>query len=131
MNKSVIALAPFSGLFLEIQEDLWFLGIGKMMLKRGSDLPKVTQQDGGKARNKIQGANPELLVLPTRLPGVPPLGKVTVASSGQGAGCLYPGWRVLLPQIFACYPEILEVAIGGVIPLVLGFGFGLQRGSLF
>lgn len=88
VNKSDLALAPFSGLFLEIQEDLWILGIGKMMLKRGSDLPKVTQQDGGKVRNQIQGSNPKLLDLPTRLPGVLPLGKVTVASSGQGAGCL-------------------------------------------
>ena len=59
MNKSDTAQAPFSGSFLETQEDLWFSGVGKRGPREGLRLAKVTQQVGDKVRNKLQGSSLE------------------------------------------------------------------------
>ena len=63
-----------------------------MLRKELRRVPKVIQQVGGKVRSKLQGCRPEPLVVPASPPGDPPLGEVTVASSGGvggvGNGCL-------------------------------------------
>lgn len=82
MSKSDIAQAPFSGLFLKIQEDLWFLGVGEMVLREGFRLAKghtASWRQSQEQNSGLQSRAPSLSNQHHRLPGDPPLGKVTIA----------------------------------------------------